>query len=86
MSKCSSCGASIHWAVTEKRDKRIHIDVEPVPDGNLVIDVQERGRRLVAREFQPLFDQDRQAHRFRSHFASCPYADEHRKSRERTKK
>jgi hypothetical protein len=35
MAGCRSCGAPIRWVVTEK-GKRIPLDRDPQPDGNIV--------------------------------------------------
>lgn len=80
VSKCKSCGDAILWAVTVE-SKRIPIDPVPSPDGNLVIQVALHGtemEHLRARAFEPLFDQKFERYRFKSHFATCPNADEHR--------
>jgi hypothetical protein len=37
MATCSSCGAKILWAIT-KNGKRMPLDAEPHPQGNIVID------------------------------------------------
>ena len=68
-SRCSSCGASIRWARTEK-GKAIPVDPEPVTDGNLIVDEAGVARVVGA---------GKGTHR--SHFASCPEASQHRKVR-----
>lgn len=72
MSRCRSCGAAITWARSED-GRAMPIDKDPVAGGNLVV---ENG---VARVAAPdLFDQ---RPRHVSHFATCPQAKEHRRSR-----
>ena len=76
VSVCRSCGAPIRWVETD-RDRRMPLDPEAHLEGNLVVVVE--GGRTIARMFQPLFDVD--AERYRSHFVTCPNADQHRKPR-----
>lgn len=68
--KCRSCGAPIIWGVTI-RGKRIPIDAEPDPKGNMgLID----GRfAVVPSGFEGT--------RFSSHFASCPDAKSFRRAK-----
>jgi hypothetical protein len=82
MSRCSSCGAPILWARTE-RGKRIPLDREPFagddPRGLFVL--RELGRGVVgplALAVTPAAFADEP--RYRAHFASCPQAAEHRRS------
>lgn len=72
---CRSCGAPIEWALTTA-GKRMPLDLEPAPQGNLVLDddgvvwaVAAAPVALLAKK-PPL----RQ-----SHFATCPNANHHRK-------
>lgn len=76
MSACGSCGASIWWSVTEA-GKSMPIDATPDPDGIVFID------RGVAKVLGPieLALLAEGAPRWTSHFATCPNADEHRRSR-----
>ena len=75
---CTSCGALILWAMT-LAGKRMPVDAISDDAGNLRL-VQEAGQ-LVARITPPtqttsLFDAEP---RYRSHFATCPNADAHRR-------
>lgn len=86
---CRSCGAPIRWAVTTN-GRRIPIDAEPHPEGNLAIAGQGAGGRI---SFDPTvrlipkaqLDDFRQKHPgtplYLSHFATCPNADTHRRNR-----
>lgn len=74
MSTCSTCGAPITWARTEKGDKSIPLDPAPAANGNLVL-----GDGGV-RAHLPLFDPP-DIPRYVSHFATCPDADQHRRTR-----
>lgn len=74
--ECRSCGAPVTWTLTVK-GKRIPLNPEPVPDGNIVpviIDGERRAR--VVTEANPAPDG---VQRFKSHYATCPQADEWRK-------
>lgn len=81
MSTCRSCGAEILWARTE-RGKRMPLDAEPIADA-----ITETRGLFVLREPDhqdgPLAVaawglEGTEAH-YRSHFASCPFAAQHRK-------
>ncbi len=71
--RCKTCNQPIMWATTAA-GKAIPLDVEPVPDGNLVLD---GGTARVADMFSP------PGPRWRSHFATCVDADIHRRNRRR---
>ena len=73
MPACTTCGADVLFAVTTN-GKRMPIDADPVPDGNLIVN---DGRVRVATEA----DLGRHGPRFRSHFASCKQAAQHRRAR-----
>jgi hypothetical protein len=70
--RCRSCGAPILWALTD-RGKRIPLDELPlaaIPPGSFV--VSGTGDELRASTVAPV-------PLYRSHFATCPNADEHRR-------
>ena len=78
--KCSSCDAPIVWAVSAKTGKRIPIDAAPVADGNIVL--SGTLRVLVAHVYGPgQLSPAGHAH-YKSHFATCPNAGQHRKPKE----
>lgn len=77
---CRSCGAPIGWCVTEA-GKRIPLDAEPVPDGNMVVLAQFGNAPGLALPFDPAKHEGWT--RWRSHFATCPNADKHRRPRAR---
>lgn len=62
---CKSCSAAIEWVRVATTGKMMPLDLEPRPDGNLVV---EHG--LV----HPALDGDSAAIRRVSHFATCPQA------------
>ncbi len=66
ISLCRSCRAPIRWERTPN-GKRIPLDPEPVPSGNIVIN--EIGLAVVVKPGQG---------KYQSHFVSCPNAARHR--------
>jgi hypothetical protein len=70
VSQCSSCRAAIIWATTP-RGKNISLDVAQVAGGNVEL------RSGVAFVVKP----EPGVVRYRSHFATCPNAGEHRQPR-----
>lgn len=81
-SDCATCGAAIRWVVTE-HGKRMPIDVSPVNDGNIVL--RERlGQTPIAVVLTGgmfgAIEQPKGA-RYKSHFATCPQAAQHRRGR-----
>lgn len=78
---CASCGARILWCVTPA-GRRIPVDADPVPGGNLRLAGQPGGttQATVAGAAVDLFDGD-DGSRYVSHFATCPHASEHRRPR-----
>lgn len=71
MSACRSCGAEILWCEATVTGRRMPIDPEPSPIGNLVL--VHGGRFRVA-------DNDDVPPLHLSHFATCPQANEWRKT------
>lgn len=68
--KCRSCGAAIIWCVTGN-GKKMPIDARPTDTGNLVLEGTEPTAVYV--------DPGTGTHT--SHFATCPNADKHRRSK-----
>lgn len=84
---CRSCKAPIEWAYTE-RGRRMPVDKEPTPEGNITLSHREQGRSPIAiyNSTEQIEEKRKQAATrgedarfFVSHFASCPYANKHRK-------
>ena len=69
---CRSCGAKIIWVKTEK-GKDMPIDAEPVPDGNIVMST---GKAHVVKKDETFLTGTKF---YKSHFATCPHAAQHRK-------
>lgn len=77
MSECSSCGAPILWAISEK-GKRIPMNPEPVVPPGLFVLIDRPGHPpdaiSLARATGPA-----RPRLYESHFATCPDADRHRR-------
>jgi hypothetical protein len=69
MSSCRSCRARVLWVNTAATGKLMCLDVELVAGGNIELVAG------VANVVKPSQD----VRRYRSHFASCPNAAQHRK-------
>lgn len=75
---CRSCGAAIYWAQTATSS--MPIDVEPREDGNILLTLTPRGM-LKARVLRAADTVDPTRNRYTSHFATCPHARGHRRTR-----
>ena len=75
MSTCSSCKARIIWARTGS-GKPIPLDLEPVADGNVELDVATG----IAKSWGSSHVWPEGVGRYRAHFSTCPDADRHRRS------
>lgn len=84
IARCASCDAEIVWCVTSKGTS-MPIDPLPVPGGNVVLDGERKTRMgrmapfalVLSHGDVPLGDPPR----YRSHFVSCPFAEQHRRRR-----
>lgn len=75
-STCKSCGAAIRW-VTMPSGKRMPLDAAPHPDGHIAI--HSDGLRAAVLSTIELAEYRGRVDLYRSHFATCPQADRHRK-------
>lgn len=73
MTRCERCGAEMFFAESAASGRRIPIDKDPVPGGNLAIGAE--GTRLTALYVTP----EPGTIRYVSHFATCKFAKEFRK-------
>ena len=71
---CKSCGARILWAVTPA-GKKIPLDAEPHPDGNIAISHAREWAPILASVVKP----GSQDGLRKTHFATCPNSVQHRK-------
>jgi hypothetical protein len=84
---CRSCGADIVWAIHEESGRRAPFDAEPTEDGTFFVlppdDAEYPLRAVYHLADHPDATRARieGKPRVRSHFASCPRANEHRKPR-----
>lgn len=80
MATCSSCHAPILWAVAEATGRSMPLNAAPDPvDGNVEVIPGAAGARLPTARVhaqRPMFT-EHPTHT--SHFATCPYAADHRK-------
>jgi len=82
VSVCRSCDAPVRWAVVAASNKRMPLDPDPDPEGNVILLEGGTVRVLTAAALAirhalpggpgPLY---------RSHFSSCVHAAQHRKPR-----
>lgn len=74
LAQCGSCNAPIIWASTVN-NRSMPVDAEPSDDGN--VEVLHENGRVVAHVHtgEPLFAV---GVRRKSHFVTCPNADQHR--------
>lgn len=93
--RCLSCGRPILWAVVEASGRRMPVDVEPVAGGNVFLSriVDEIGesrdgvvhvrvaRDVLLATIIPAGEDVADRDRYVSHFATCPYAAQHRRPR-----
>lgn len=81
-SQCSTCHASIYWAVNPATGKTNPIDAEPSPKGNVLLAYRPRSGRLEATYITkdtPLTSLEGRR-RYQSHFATCAQAKQHRRT------
>jgi hypothetical protein len=78
VTRCQSCAARIVWAVTE-RGKRMPVDAEPHPAGNITLLPLPDGGATA--HVLGKFESAGGAPRHRSHFVTCPQSSDWRRSR-----
>lgn len=72
MTFCKSCDAPIRWVKMPASGKLMPLDDQPVEDGNIIVMAGD-GYILTAEQAEMY-----RGPRFKSHFATCPSATEHR--------
>jgi hypothetical protein len=78
--RCRSCKAPIRWAVTVEHNRPIPLDADPHPDGNIrLVAAHDRGGAPRAMVIAADAREQLAGELYRSHFATCPFADEHRR-------
>jgi hypothetical protein len=84
MSYCRSCDAPIIWIVTKPGNRSMPIDPEPQPDGTILVDFDKGVGVVLSKGAIASIATDLAATNeplYRSHFATCPQAQEHRRAR-----
>lgn len=77
MSSCSTCGRQITWAINQATNKRVPLDPNPIPAGNVArVGYDDKGVPIVVFLKK---DETTNNPRYRSHFMTCPHAQRHRK-------
>lgn len=82
--QCRSCKADIRWAVTVQGGKMMPIDADSrgADDGTVLCATvgKQVSAIVVGRDWQPGPHHNPAWHRYRSHYASCPNAAQHRRN------
>lgn len=78
MKSCKYCGRPVRWATWADSGKRIPLEAEPDPRGNLELIPHGGGDKVKRAD---LFTADHR--RYKPHFASCPEADRARREARR---
>ena len=83
MATCRTCGEEVTWTITTN-GKMMPVDAIPTEDGNFYL-VDEGDTHPTAYYYVPMFPPTAadgfDGDRYDSHFATCPSADEHRRTR-----
>jgi hypothetical protein len=75
LGRCKSCQRQVRWVKTAE-GRNMPLDVSPSPDGSIMVLADGRSRVVpVAERAQCV------APLFKAHFATCPNAASHRRSR-----
>lgn len=88
--ECKSCGAQIYWAISDATGLLFPVDVEPDPDGNVLLSVLGTGQTkkvgpgegilcrgpgtVIAHVIKKGEEVEQGRPRRRNHFATCPHA------------
>lgn len=76
--KCRSCGANVHWVRMIPSGKAMPVDAEPHSKGTISLNHSRTEAIVLPRKLRepggPLY---------RSHFATCPEANQWRRQRDR---
>jgi hypothetical protein len=75
---CTSCKAEIRWAITAGGHP-MPLDVDPVTDGNLRLDLDDRAEGMPRVVVVPPSSREPGEWLYVAHFRSCPFADQHRR-------
>lgn len=78
-SKCRACGEPLVWAVSQK-GRMMPVEKEPHPEGT--VQLTERNGSWYAKILKADEARTFQGPLYRSHFSSCPKADQFRRRRQ----
>lgn len=81
---CRSCRKPIRWAIHETTGRRMPLDVDARPDGNVVIVEWREGRPHalpVVAVGKSAISRAVTSYRYVSHFATCPNSTRHRRKK-----
>ena len=78
MSRCRSCRAEIIWVITARGGRRMPLDAEPTPDGNVIFDTTGRAAVVSGETLATLRPEIK---RYMPHHATCPHADQWKANR-----
>ena len=83
MPECRSCGAAISWLTTSS-GKKMPVNSEEVPfipdEAGQALAVSSENEIIRGRTCSESFEDERWIYARLSHFATCPNADNHRRS------
>lgn len=80
-SHCRSCGQPVRWCITDVNRKRMPIDPDPVPDGNVWVIEYEQGNPVIGVALTGATVPAAVPLRYVSHFVTCKDADTWRKKK-----
>lgn len=82
-STCRSCSATVYWVIWPDSGKRMPVDAQPVPDGNIILTHRVAVNQLWAAQAAKLDPELLKTRkRYVSHFSTCPDSKAHRKPRD----
>ena len=70
IARCRSCGRPLIWAVDERSGAGFPVDLEPVGNGNVTLDLS--GPKPIAHVLKRFEEVPGGTVRFVSHFSTCP--------------
>jgi hypothetical protein len=75
---CRTCGMPIRWVITAASGKRMPLDPDPVPDGNVWIESMNQGTPVVGVGLTRADVPRSVPFAYVSHFVTCPDSAEWR--------
>jgi hypothetical protein len=77
--RCRSCRAPVRWCIVEATGKKMPLDPDAVPDGNIWVERVELGTPMVHVALNSEGVPRNVPLRYVSHFVTCPQAKSWRK-------